>query len=1058
MKNQSREQGWRKLSTRLILLISLFFLGISAQAQIAVKGTVVDEKNEPMIGIGVIVKNSTTGTVTNEKGQFSITVPDSKSTLVFSFIGYITQEAVVGTQRQLHIILKEDLQLLDEVVVVGYGTQKKANLTGAVAQVSGEVLENRPIVNTAQGLQGVIPNLNVNLKSGAPGQSTSFNVRGNTSLNGGSPLVLVDNVQMDLDLVNPADIASISVLKDAASASIYGARAAYGVILVTTKNGKRDQKPQVSFSTQGYWQSPEKKIETINSMEYLKMIDIAYQNGGGSGHYFNPAIYEYAEKYYNDPVNNSPVFYDPDIDPNKYQYCGNTNWWDEIYKTASFSQQYNLGVTGGSKNSTYYVSVGYNNVNGLLKEANDNYQRFNVNSNVSSDIAKWLNVSGKIMYNHSKEIHPAGGTSAANSTAYAGISSYSGYLKNDLSPLMPVRHPDGNFAGQGGYTNPIAIQAQGGNIHLRKNDLWITGAVKITPIEDLIINADYTFNTYNSGQKTHVRKFYDYTAVEGTENYYPWTNPNSVVMANSEDYYTALNAFAEYTKTLNKDHNFKIMAGYNQEYKHTRYFYAARKDLIDNDNPSINLATGERLVNGNESHWSVNGLFMRLNYNYQQKYLLELNGRYDGSSKFIKNDRYAFFPSVSGAWRMSEESFWSPLKTWWDDMKLRVSYGSLGNQTVDGLEMGNFPYLPSYGVNTALPYLIDGDTPVAISPSGLVSPFFTWETVNQINFGFDGTFLKNQLVVSFDWYRRDTKNMLTSGQALPAVLGASVPKENAADMKTTGFELSLAWNQALQSGLRYWVKGVLSDYQSEITRFVNPTGNIGEYYVGRKLGEIWGYSSNGLFQSDEEVKNSPSQSALWGGNWAAGDVKYQDLDGDNKITWGDNTLSNPGDKKIIGNNTPRYSFGFTAGFEHKGFDFEMFWQGVGKRDYATSGVHFWGFTSQWDVPLKESLDYWTEENPRAYFARPNWNNGGNRQISDRYLQNAAYVRLKNVTLGYTLPKATINKIGISKLRVFVVGENLLTFTNLIKSFDPETIDNMAYPMMRKYSIGLNLTF
>ncbi|WP_245904020.1 SusC/RagA family TonB-linked outer membrane protein [Dysgonomonas alginatilytica] len=1036
----------------------MIFTGISAQAQIALTGTVVDENNEPMIGIGIVVKNSTIGTATDIDGKFSITVPNTNSVLNFSFIGYKSQEITVGSQRKINVVLKEDLQLLDEVVVVGYGTQKKANLTGAVAQVSGEVLENRPIVSVGQGLQGVIPNLNVNIRSGAPGQSSSFNVRGNTSLNGGSPLVLVDNVQMDLDLINPEDIASISVLKDAASASIYGARAAYGVILVTTKNGKRDQKPQVSFNTQGYWQSPAKKIETINSMEYLKMIDIAYQNGGGSGHYFNPAIYEHAEKYYNDPKNNSPVFYDPEINPNKYQYAGNTNWWNEIYKSSSFSQQYNIGITGGSKNSTYYTSVGYNNVNGLLKEANDNYQRFNINTNVSSDIAKWLNVSGKVMYNHSKEVHPSGGTSAANSTAYAGISNYSGYLKNDLSPLMPVRHPNGNFAGQGSYTNPIAIQSQGGNSNIRVNDLWTTAAVKITPLEGLVVNGDYTFNVYNRGQKTHVRKFLDYTAVPGTENYYPWTNPNSVVMANDEDYYTALNAFAEYTKTFKEDHNFKIMGGYNQEYKHNRYFYAARKDLIDNNNPSINLATGERLVNGNESHWSVNGVFMRLNYNYRQKYLLELNGRYDGSSKFPKDNRYAFFPSVSGAWRISEETFWTPMKTWWDDMKIRASYGSLGNQTVDGLEMGNFPYLPSYSVNTAMAYLLNGDTPVAIGPSRLVSPFFTWETVNQVNLGIDATFLKNRLTASFDVYRRDTKDMLTSGQALPAVLGASVTKQNAADMKTTGFELSLAWNQVLPNGLRYWVRGVLADYQSEITRFINPTGDLGQYYVGQKLGEIWGYRSNGLFQSDEEVKNSPSQSALWGGNWGAGDVKYLNLDGDDKISWGDNTLDNPGDKTIIGNNTPRYSFGFTAGFEYKGFDFEMFWQGVGKRDYATSGVHFWGFTSEWDVPLKESLDYWTADNPGAYFARPNWNNGGNREISDRYIQNAAYARLKNLTVGYTLPRATINKMGISKLRLFLVGENLLTFTNLIKSFDPETIDNMAYPIMRKYSIGLNLTF
>lgn len=1046
----------------------------------------VEDSFGPVIGASVIIKGTTSGNVTDMEGKVVLENIKKGDVIQVSYIGYATEEIKYTGQSVLKIKLKEDSQALEEVVVVGYGTQKKANLTGAVAQVAGEVLENRPIANIGQGLQGVVPNLNVSTGGGAPGQSSSFNIRGTTSLNGGSPLVLVDNVQMDANLVNPDDVASISVLKDAASAAIYGARAAYGVILITTKNGKKGQKPQVSLSASGYWQSPAVRVTNVNSMEFLNMKDLAYQNGGGSGHYYNDAIYEYAKGYF-DGTYAYPEFYNESLDPNKWQYCGNTDWFKELYKT-SFSQMYNVNLNGGTEKTTYYASLGFNDVGGMLKAGDDSYKKFNANINVSSDVTKWLNVSAKIMHTYTKEIHPTGGTTAMNSTAWSGLSSYSGMMKNDLSPLMPVRHghtgrlyasaganaidqsdihttggkvyqDDGvhYYAGQGSYTNPVAIQEQGGNGLYKQNDLWMTGAVRITPLEGLVVNADYTFNFYNKGQKQHVQRFYDYTAVAGTEGYYPWTNPSSVTMTNNEDYYTAFNAFAEYTKSFDDNaHNFKVMGGYNQEYKHNKYFWAGRKELIDDSNPAMNLATGEKNLGYSETHWSINGFFARLNYNYKQRYLIELNGRYDGSSKFAKDDRYAFFPSVSVAWRMSEEAFFSPAKTWIDDLKIRASWGSLGNQVVD--ELGNFPYLPSYGVNTSYSYLLGGSRPVAVSPSGLVSGSFTWETVNQTDFGFDAILLNNRLSASFDWYRRDTKDMLTAGQSLPAVLGTSVPVENAANLKTVGWELSLGWNDRLASGLTYWVKGVLSDYQGEITKFANETGTISNYYVGRKINEIWGYRSEGLFQSAEEVANHADQSYLYGGTWAAGDVKYTDLNNDGKIDIGNNTLENPGDRTIIGNSTPRYSYGLTAGFQFKNFDFEMFWQGIAKRDYAAGGSSFWGFTSEWDTPLKSALDYWTTDNTDAYFPRPNWNNGGNRQTSDRYLQNAAYLRLKNITLGYTIPQILLRKAGISRLRIYLQGENLLTFTPLIDSFDPETINNMTYPISKKVAVGLNLTF
>lgn len=1020
-------------------------------------GVVTDTTGETVIGASVVVKGTTNGTITGLDGDFSLSGVTKGSILVVSFVGYQNTE-VKWNGQPLTIVLKEDTKVLDEVVVVGYGTQKKANLSGAVAAVDGKVLQDRPITNIGQGLQGVVPNLNITMNNGgAPGATSSFNIRGNTSLNGGSPLVLVDNVQMDANLVNPDDIESISVLKDAASASIYGARAAYGVILITTKKGKKSDKPTVSLSATGYWQSPALTFHNVNSMQYLTMMDEAYQNDGGSGHYFKSQVYQYAEDYFNGKYD-SPVFFDTAYDTYKYGYCGNTDWWDELYKT-SFSQIYTANISGGNDRTTYYASVSMNDQGGILKAGDDKYNKYNANVNISSNITKWLNVSAKIAHTYTDELHPTGGTTAMNSTAYSGLSSYSGMMKGDLSPLMPVKHPDGHYAGQGSYTNPVAIMEQGGNAQYKQNDLWMTGAVKITPIKGLVINADYTWNFYGKSSNQHVQNFYDYTAVPGTENYYPWTNPSSVTVTNNDDYYNAFNAFAEYTFSLKEKHNFKVMVGYNQENKHKKYHYAGRKNLIDSSNPSLNLAYGDMAMNGSETHWSVNGFFARINYDYKGKYLLELNGRYDGSSKFPHGDRYAFFPSASVAWRVSEEKFWEPIRGWFDNFKLRASYGSLGNQALDESRYGNFPYLATYGINTEYGALLNGTRPVAVSVPGLVSASFTWETVNQIDFGFDASFFGGRLNTSFDWYRRNTKDMLTAGQALPAVLGTSVPKENAADMKTVGWEVSLEWNDRLSNGFGYHIKGVLSDYQASITKFSNPTKLLGTHYVGEKLNEIWGYVSNGLFQSDEDAK-AADQSYLSGGSWGAGDVKYEDLNNDGKIDIGKNTLDDSGDRKIIGNSTPRYSYGITAGFDYKGFDFEMFWQGIGKRDYWLGGSQFWGFTDEWCTPLTSSLDYWTEDNRDAYFPRLHHYgvNGGNHQVSTRYLQNAAYLRLKNVVLGYTIPRSITEKVKISRLRVFVQGENLLTFTPLIDSYDPETLNNMTYPINKKISVGLNLTF
>jgi TonB-linked SusC/RagA family outer membrane protein len=1022
--------------------------------QHAIQGRITDAvTNEPIVGATVIIEGTTSGAVSDVEGKFTIEVNKPDDVLIISFLGYNSERIILGGQdTSLDIKLIPDITHLDEVVVVGYGIQKKINLTGAVGSINGEVLENRPITNLGQGLQGVIPSLQVS-QSYAPGQGATFLVRGITSLNGGNPLVLIDGVVQDPNLLNPDDVESVTVLKDAASSAIYGARAAYGVILITTKQGKKDQE-QVFNVTSSYTTTTVTNLpEYADSREYITYMNTASINAGGSN-YFDQRLMDNAERYYEDPEHNLPVYYDPAIDlDGKYKYCGNTNWAKELYKNGTI-KQINASLSGGKDKTAFYFSYGYMQQSGFLNTYNDQYQRHNINMNLSTDVLKWLTISGVTKYTFSYEDHPSGG----REDGYSGISTYSGMLKNDLRPLMPVRHPDGNWAGQGTWTNPFSVGALGGHDQRKINDLWVTGKIDIHPIEGLHLKADYTFNPYSWNRDRSTQLFKEYWAEPGKYNIYTWVNPNSITLENNNDYYDALNAYLDYSKSFGEN-NFKILVGYNQETKKQKWMYSKRENLIDNNLPAINLATGEVYVNGSITGWATQGVFSRLNYNYAGKYLIELNSRYDGSSKFPEKHRFAFFPSVSAGWRISEESFWSAIKTVINSAKIRGSYGSLGNQNVSN----NFPYLSSYTVNTTTSYIIDETQPVSITSGSLINSSFTWEKVNQWNAGCDFDFLRNRLTASFDIYQRYTIGMLTSGKPLPAVLGTNSPSENAADLKTYGFESVLTWGDRI-GDFTYNVSFNISDYQSEITKFDNPTGALGSdrlnpnNYVGKKNGEIWGYEATGLFQDADELHNHAAQNRLYG-TWRLGDVKYTDLDGDSVISWGETTLSDHGDLRIIGNSTPRYQFGMHAGASWKGFDMDLFLQGVGKRDLWLGDSRFFGIGGEWDVPMKETLDYWTEDNTGARLPRPYIDGAhGNREVSTLYLQNAAYLRLKQLSIGYTLPEIISKKAAIKKARIYFTGQNLYTLTKLCKLYDPENTDLMGYPVPKSFSVGLNLTF
>ncbi|WP_348722740.1 TonB-dependent receptor [Parabacteroides goldsteinii] len=1027
-------------------------MAAAPQQSSTIRGKVIDTNGDPVIGANIVEKGTTNGTTTDVEGNFSINAK-SGSTLVITFIGYVREEVKANAGRRMEIILQEDSETLEEVVVVGYGTMKKADLTGSVATVSSEVIEDRPLTNLGAGLQGAIANLNITSSSGAPGTGSSFNIRGTTNLSGGGPLVLVDGIEMDPNLINPQDVKDVTVLKDAASASIYGARAAFGVILITTKTGFVSQKPVVSLSANYSINVPTVHANYMNSMEYTQWMNDANTTSNGSN-YFDDITMEHVRNYYNDPVNNLPVFHHPDDAASKYRYCGNTDWYEALNKKSYPMQQYNISVQGGSETAKYMTSAGMFQQDGISKWTDEDYKRFNVLQHVNYKVNNWLQVGLRATLSMVK-------MNTGPQNKY-GSNSLGATIPGDSRPLMPVYHPDGHFAGycgDGYFTNQAAWLSQGGSAEMRNNNMYATAFAKLNPFEGLEINFDYTYNYYNYSFKNHVREYIDYDADGNQGSIFPHTSPNQVSYNKRESQYDVFNAYATYKKKINKVHALEGMIGFNQENATYKGVGLSRNNLIANDIPFLNLATGDRSTSDYMNQWAIRGAFFRLFYAYDDKYLVQVNGRYDGSSRFPKDDRFAFFPTFSLGWRLSQEKFWKPIAHIVNDFKIRGSYGALGNQVL--LQGGNdmyYPYISTYTTGE-VGYLFSGEKQMGVYAPGLVSDQLTWETVKQWDLGFNFSMFDSKLTGEFDYYVRTTEDMLTKSKTLPSILGVSEPQMNAADLRTSGWEVALTWKSALQNGLAYSATLSLSDYQAEITKYDNPTKNLSDnYYEGKKLGEIWGFVTDGLFQSDEEA-SSWNQSKIVGYTQYAGDIKFADLNGDGEVTRGENTVNNSGDLKIIGNETPRYNFGIRGTAEYKGFDFTLFFQGTMKRDIIPSKTFYLShYTSEWSVPQKMNYDYWREDNRDAFFPRARMNGSAVNENQTRFMLNGAYIRCKQLALGYTIPKYITEKAKISKLRVYFNADNLFEFSGMPDTFDPELATVNAYPFIRSFSFGANLTF
>ena len=1027
-------------------------MAAAPQQSSTIRGKVIDTNGDPVIGANIVEKGTTNGTTTDVEGNFSINAK-SGSTLVITFIGYVREEVKANAGRRMEIILQEDSETLEEVVVVGYGTMKKADLTGSVATVGSEVIEDRPLTNLGAGLQGAIANLNISSSNGAPGTGSTFNIRGTTNLSGGGPLVLVDGIEMDPNLINPQDVKDVTVLKDAASASIYGARAAFGVILITTKTGFVSQKPVVSLSANYSINVPTVHANYMNSMEYTQWMNDANTTSNGSN-YFDDITMEHVRNYYNDPVNNLPVFHHPDDAASKYRYCGNTDWYEALNKKSYPMQQYNISVQGGSETAKYMTSAGMFQQDGISKWTDEDYKRFNVLQHVNYKVNKWLQVGLRATLSMVK-------MNTGPQNKY-GSNSLGATIPGDSRPLMPVYHPDGHFAGycgDGYFTNQAAWLSQGGSAEMRNNNMYATAFAKLNPFEGLEINFDYTYNYYNYSFKNHVREYIDYDADGNQGSIFPHTSPNQVSYNKRESQYDVFNAYATYKKKINKVHALEGMIGFNQENATYKGVSLSRNNLIANDIPFLNLATGDRSTSDYMNQWAIRGAFFRLFYAYDDKYLVQVNGRYDGSSRFPKDDRFAFFPTFSLGWRLSQEKFWKPIAHIVNDFKIRGSYGALGNQVL--LQGGNdmyYPYISTYTTGE-VGYLFSGEKQMGVYAPGLVSDQLTWETVKQWDLGFNFSMFDSKLTGEFDYYVRTTEDMLRKSKTLPSILGVSEPQMNAADLRTSGWEVALTWKSALQNGLAYSATLSLSDYQAEITKYDNPTKNLSDnYYEGKKLGEIWGFVTDGLFQSDEEA-SSWNQSKIVGYTQYAGDIKFADLNGDGEVTRGENTVNNSGDLKIIGNETPRYNFGIRGTAEYKGFDFTLFFQGTMKRDIIPSKTFYLShYTSEWSVPQKMNYDYWREDNRDAFFPRARMNGSAVNENQTRFMLNGAYIRCKQLALGYTIPKYITEKAKISKLRVYFNADNLFEFSGMPDTFDPELATVNAYPFIRSFSFGANLTF
>ena len=1058
----------------------------SAYQQQTITGQVVDAENKPLPGATIRVLNTSIGAVADGNGRFSIAAKVGQ-TLVISYSGFESQNVVINNTSNLKVTLAVSSSKLDEVVVVGYGSQKKSNITGAVSTVSAKDLEGRVTPNAVKSLQGMMPGVNILSGDGKPTRGAVPVIRGvsNSIGSGGSALVLIDGAEGSLDAINPADIETISVLKDASSAAVYGARGAFGVILVTTKKAAQADvriNYNGSMSSNSRTAVPDLVTDgltwTNGFLESYRGALSVDPNGINNVFKFNGPWYEELQRRAADPtldrvrVNSSGL----------YEYFGNTDWDKIIYKKHNGSQQHNLNVSGGNDKSNFYLSGRLFDQDGIYNAGDENFKQYNIRAKGELKVKPWLTIGNNLDVSKEKYHQPMVMYDRQLITRQAEQQAY---------PMTMEKNPDGTwteaavYIGWAGFVEGTSYQLNNENTLRNRTNV----DVRILP-DVLTLRGDFTYSMTRAS-RDRVENMYQFNTgptVTGTRNTF-----NSLENWRYDTDYIASNLTLDYTPKIGADHYLKVMVGGNVEDRTYKTQQTYRRGLLYPELPSFSLMDGTfYTTEGGGYEWGFLGTFFRANYSYKSKYLLELSGRYDGTSKFPTNQQWGFFPSASLGWNISKEDFLKDA-TWLNQFKLRGSIGSLGNGLVDP-----YSYLSTLDISKSS-VVINGSQQSYTTAPNLVPTGLTWEKSTTYNAGVDFNAFNNRLEFVFDYYQKYTTDMYTVGPNLPAALGSASPKGNNADMKTKGWELSLGWSDSFTAGgkpFRWGVKGMLWDNETTITKFYNQTGliigtpTVPAYYEGQKLGDIWGFRVLGLFKDQADIDGHADQNFFNISNTRIsmpGDLKFADLNGDGKVDRGNQTLSDHGDLELIGNTTPRYQYGINLNASWNNFGISAFFQGVGKRNWypAIESGYFWGqYNRPYGFMLKEHTgdNIWTEENQNANAYWPRYRSylanratGSMALPNDRFLQDVSYLRVKNITVNYSLPQSITKKLALNALKFYVTGENLFTISNLFKvtkNFDPEVIgagdtdfrstpgtdgDGYGYPMLKTITFGLNLT-
>ncbi len=1076
------------MNKKMIFLLFLFSLSIGiTYAQTRVTGRVIDEVGEPVIGASIKVKGTTVGTISDNNGNFTLIVPENAKTLIISYVGMKTQEVPVAPN--ISVVLQSSTEILEELVVVGYGTQKKENLTGAVSTVDvSKTLEARPYADVSKALQGVVPGLSVINSSGKLGAQPEISIRGLGTLSNkekSKPLIVVDGVPMeDISLLNTQDIQNISVLKDAASTSIYGTRAAFGVILITTKSAKRVDHVTLNYTNNIGWETPTILPNYPDVPTQIRALMVANNRAGFPNELFGMYLDQMlplAEKWGKDHnwkksgYREMILGEDFVLDQNGVgSYFADWDVVNIMFRKWKPTQSHNISLEGTSGNTSYFMSVGYNHDEGVMEYYPEKMNKWTTTLNITTDLRKWFQIGARLNFTSKDFKGPA-----TRRTTYQYLWRWGSFFG-----------PYGTYQGID-FRNDIAYRKQAGDWIDNDGFNRLGTFAKLTLAKGLTLNADYTYNIENYNYKAAYIPVTVWDSWGGKiDKPATLSTTTDVEQESRKNKSFAFNIYGNYKLDLANVHHFNFMLGANAESGEYYSHFSERQSLLDPKMPEFNLATGDQLVSGSHTHWATAGYFSRINYDYKGIWLLELNGRYDGSSRFPSNDRWAFFPSGSVGYRISEEPFFTPIKEVISNAKIRASYGEIGNQAV-----GDYMFIPTMTkvANTNVHWLDNnGVIVVQYNMPTLVSSTLKWERIQTLDLGGDFGFLNNDLNLTFDWYQRTTKDMLAPGKTLPQVLGADAPYVNAGELRTRGWELSIDWRH-LFNDLTIYANASIGDFKTIVMKWSSDIKLLNSYYNGKVYGDIWGFETERYFTKDDFNADGTyklgiaSQKGLEQGNFVfgPGDIKFKDLNGDGVIDGGKGTADDHGDLKVIGNSTPRYQYSFRLGGEWKGFDLDMFFQGVGKRSIWTQSAFVMPMMRGADAIYANQTSYWTEDNPdpNADYPRMYPGNAGRGTIAvldlgnhnfypqSKYMVNMAYLRFKNLTVGYTLPKKISDKIYLQKARVYFSGNNLAELINKsIAPVDPEINDVEAGvslgngtwgridPMCRTFSFGFQLSF